>query len=228
MWLRTASPLARANLHGAVLPYTGDPVASWTAMYKALAQQRGMQAEIQVIHSTPAGQSAADITGTLGSGAKTIHFIAHVFLLSPNPNGMWSLSDSHVFVSDAQVARLAETAKAVLDSVRINFGAVAAQEDAVRQSFQRMFEADIANDRAQDAARQERTDEALASDRAAQEGMHKQAVAMENYSLDRAVVVNTTTGVHSTVDSNFADTLVQENPNYQQVPPADLLRGVDY
>lgn len=228
MFLRTASPLARANLHGAVLPYTGDPVASWIAMYKALAQQRGMQTEIDVVRSTPAGQSAADITGTLGSGAKTIHFIAHVFLLPPNPNGLWSLSDSHIFVSEAQVARLAETANAVLDSVRINFGAVAAQEDAIRQSFQRMFEADIANDRAQDAARQEQTDEALASDRAAQESMHKQAVSMENYSLDRAVVVNTVTGVHSTVDSNFAGTLVQENPNYQQVPAADLLRGVDY
>ncbi|HET6275170.1 MAG TPA: hypothetical protein VFE16_04435 [Candidatus Cybelea sp.] len=228
MFLRTATPLARENLHGAVLPYTGDPVASWIAMYKALAQQRGMQAEIHVSSSTPAGQSAADFAGTLGSGAKTVHFIAHVFLLPPNPNGLWSLSDNHIFVSDGQVARLAETANAVLDSVRINFGAVAAQEDAIRQSFQRMFEADIANDRAQDAARQERTDEALASDRAAQEGMHKQAVAMENYSLDRAVVVNTVTGVHSTVDSNFAGTLVQENPNYQQVPAADLLRGVDY
>jgi hypothetical protein len=228
MFLRTASPLARANLHGAVLPYTTDPVASWVAMYKALALQRGMQAQIHVIRSTPAGQSAADITGTLGSGAKTVHFIAHVFLLPPNPNGMWGLSDSHIFVSDGQVTQLAETANAVLDSVRINFGAVAAQEDAVRQSFQRMFEADIANDRAQDAARQEQTNEALASDRAAQEGMHKQAVAMENYSLDRAVVVNTVTGVHSTVDSDFADTLVQENPNYQQVPAADLFRGVDY
>jgi hypothetical protein len=140
-------------------------------MYKALALQRGMQSQIHVIRSTPAGQSAADIAGTLGSG---------------------SLSGSHIFVSDGQVTQLAETANAVLDSVRINFGSVAAQENAVRQSFQRMFEADIANDRAQGAARQEQTDEALASDRAAQGGMHKQAVAMENYSLDRAVVVNTT------------------------------------
>jgi hypothetical protein len=89
MFLRTASPLARENLHGAVLPYTGDPVQSWVAMYKALAQQRGLQAQIHVIRSTPAGPSAADITGTLGSGAKTIHFIAHAFVLPPNPNGLW-------------------------------------------------------------------------------------------------------------------------------------------
>lgn len=228
MFLRTESAAAREDLHGAVLPYTGDPVASWVAMYKMLARQHGMQAEIHVLRSAPAGQSAADLSGTLGTGPKTIHFIAHVFVLPPNVNGLWSISDSHIFVSDSHFARLAATANAVLDSVRINFGAVAAQEDAIRQSFQRLFEADIANDRAQDAARQERTDEALASDRAAQEGMHRQAVAMENYSLDRAVVVNTATGAHSTVDSNFAAALVQQNPNYQQVPAAGLLRGVDY
>jgi hypothetical protein len=68
----------------------------------------------------------------------------------------------------------------------------------------------------------------MAADAQAQEGMHKQAVAMENYSLDRAVVVNTNTGAHSTVDSGFADDLARNNPNYQKVPANQLLRGVDY
>lgn len=228
MFLRTASPLARQNLHGAVLPYTGDPVKSWVAMYDALGRQNGFQPEIHVLHSTASGQSGADFSGTLGSGSKRVRFFVHAFLLPPNPNGFWSLSDSHVFVKDSQLAQLSATAGAVLGSVRINFNAVNAQLDSIRQSYQRMFESEIANDRAQDAARQQQTDEALASDRAAQEGMHKQAVAMENYSLDSAVVVNTTTGVHSTVSSDFAATLVQANSNYQQVPAAGLLRGIDY
>ncbi|HEY1656621.1 MAG TPA: hypothetical protein VGF86_16070 [Candidatus Tumulicola sp.] len=226
MYLRTASPIARANLHGAVLPYTGDPVGSWTSMYQAMAKSE--LPPIHVTRSTSTGTATAIMSGIMGSGEKSVHFIAHVFLLPPNPNGMWQLTDSHVFVADAQFARQAETANAVLNSVRINFGALNAQQDAIRQSFQRQFEAEIANDQAQDAARQESTDEALASDRAAQEGMHRQAVAMENYSLDRAVVVNTATGVHSTVDSGFAAALVQGNSNYQQVPAAELLRGVDY
>ena len=157
-----------------------------------------------------------------------VRFIVHAFVLPPNPNGLWSLSDSHVFVNASDVSQQAATAGAVLSSVRINFGAVAAQAEAIRQSFQRMFDAEIANDRAEDAVRQEGTDEALASDRAAQESMHRDAVAMENYSLDRAVVTDTRTGVHSTVSSNFADVLVQGNSNYQKVPAADLLRGVDY
>jgi hypothetical protein len=228
MFLRTASPLARQNFHGAVLPYTGDAEKAWVAMYEALSRQNGFQPEIHVVQSSASSSSVADFTGTLGSGAKTIRFIVHAFVLPPNPNGMWTLSDSHVFVKESQLGQQAATANAVLSSVRINFGAVAAQQDAIRQSFQRLFDSEIANDRAQDAARQQRTDEALASDRAAQESMHKDAVAMENYSLDRAVVVDTTTGVHSTVDSGFADALVQGDPNYQKVPASELLRGVDY
>ncbi|HEY1656262.1 MAG TPA: hypothetical protein VGF86_14245 [Candidatus Tumulicola sp.] len=227
MFMKIASPLQRQTL--SLLPYTGDPIGSWKAMYGVLAQKLGLpRPQIQVTSSTPAGATGADITGTLGTGASTVRFIAHVLLMPPNPNGMWTISDSHIFVKESELARQGATAKAVLDSVRINFGALVAQENAIRQSFQREFEAQIANDRALDAARQQRTDEALASDRAAQEGMHRQAVAMENYSLDRAVVVDTATGAHSTVDSGFASTLVRDNPNYQQVPAADLLRGVDY
>jgi hypothetical protein len=227
-FLRTASPLARQNLHGAVLPYTGDPVKSWVAMYEAVGRQNGFHPEIHVLHSSSSGQSGADFSGTLGTGSKTVHFFAHAFVLPPNPNGFWSLSDSHVFVKESQLAQLSATAGAVLGSVRITFSAVNAQLDSIRQSYQKMFESEIANDRAQDAARQQQTDEALASDRATQEGMHRQAVAMENYSLDRAVVVNTSTGVHSTVSSDFAETLIQANSNYQQVPAAGLLHGIDY
>jgi hypothetical protein len=229
MFLRTASPLARQNFHGAVLPYTSDPVKAWTEMMGALARQRGFEPQIHVTSSSPVGSTAAQIAGTLGApGPKGIHFIGYVFVLPPNPMGLWQLSDSHVYVTNANLARQAETAKAVLDSVKINFGAVAAQQDAIRRMFQKQFDSEIANDRAQDAARAARMDEALANDRAAQEGMHRQAVAMENYSLDRAVVVDTRTGEHGTVGSGFADTLVHDNPNYQKVPAASLLRGVDY
>jgi hypothetical protein len=228
MWMRTASPLARQSFHGAVLAYTSDPVKAWTEMYSALARQHGLEPQIRITSSTPVGPSSANIAGTLGTGPTTIHFVGFVFVLPPNPMGMWQLSDSHVFVKEANLTRQAETAKAVLDSVRINFGAVAAQQDAIRQMFQKQFETEIAIDQVQDAATSERTDEALASDRAAQEGMHKEAVAMENYSLDRAVVVDTRNGEHDTLDTGFADTLVRDNPNYQKVPAASLLRGVDY
>ncbi len=228
-FMRSEAPQMRENFmkRTALLPYTGDPVQAWMTIFDQLGKQNGsFQPHFQITSATKNG-TVADIVGT-GSGNKPMHFIAHVFVLPPNPNGMWSMSNTFIFLPDAEIGREGATANAILNSVRINFGAVAAQGAAIRQMFQKKFESEIANDQAQDAARAERTHQFLASDRAAQEGMHKQAVAMENYSLDRAVVVDTRNGAHSTVGSGFADALVQGNPNYQKVPAQNLLRGVDY
>jgi hypothetical protein len=141
---------------------------------------------------------------------------------------MWSVSNSFIFLPDTEIGRQGRTANAILNSVRIDFGAVAQQGAAIRKVFQEKFDTMLATTRSENAAREQHVRQFLANDRAAQEGMHKQAVAMENYSLDRAVVVDTRNGAHGTVGSNFADTLVKGNPNYQKVPAKDLLAGVDY
>ncbi len=133
-----------------------------------------------------------------------------------------------VWVPTPLLEKDSTTAEAVLASVRINFDAVAQQNDAIRRIYHQKFETQLGIARAETAARTARVDEAMANDRAAQENMHKQAVSMENYSLDRAVVVDTRNGEHSTLDSGFADTLVRDNGNYQKVSAQDLLRGVDY
>ena len=228
MYLRTETPLARKNLKAVVLPYISDPAKAWVAIYTEIAKEQHITIGAIRVASTSSSGGTSTIIGTAGSGSKMLHFLVYVFVLPPNPNGLWSISDSHVFLTDAQFAKQVATATAVLNSVRIDFGAVNAQQAAIRQVYQQKFESEIANDRAQDAARAQGTEEALAGDRAAQEGMHQQAVSMENYSLDRAVVVNTSTGAHSTVGSDFADTLVAGNSNYQKVSAAGLLRGVDY
>ncbi|HZO93647.1 MAG TPA: hypothetical protein VFB22_07735 [Candidatus Baltobacteraceae bacterium] len=228
-FMRSQPPQMRRDFLSrvALLPYTSDPVQAWLTVPNQLAKQRGgFQPRYDVKRATRNG-NMADIVAIV-EGKKQAHILAHALVLPPNPNGQWTLTNTFVYVPDSEIARQGATASAVLNSVRINFGAVAAQGAAIRQMFQKNFETMIANDRAQDAAREQRGNEAMAADRAAQEGMHKQAVAMENYSLDRAVVVDSRTGAHSTIGSGFADTLVQNNPNYQKVPTQQLLRGVDY
>jgi hypothetical protein len=212
----------------ALLPYTGDPVRAWTTMFSQVARQHGKQGpSFTVTSHAPAGKNAAEISGE-GINNVPITYVAYVAVLPPNGMGQWTMDETFVVVPKAEVAREGATAAAILQSVRINFGAFAAQGAAIRQMFQRQFDAMIANGERENEARQRSTDQALASDRATQEGMHKQAVSMENFSLDRAVVVNQRTGAHSTIDSNFADVLVQGNSNYQKVPANQLLRGVDY
>jgi hypothetical protein len=212
----------------ALLPYTGDPVQAWTTMFSQVARQHGKRGpSFTVTTHASAGNNAAEISGD-GVNNVPITYVAYVSVLPPNGMGQWMMDETFVVVPKTEVAREGATAAAILQSVRINFGAVAAQGAAIRQMFQQQFNAMIANGERENEARQQSTDEALASDRATQEGMHKQAVSMENFSLDRAVVVNQRTGAHSTIDSNFADVLVQGNSNYQKVPANQLLRGVDY
>jgi hypothetical protein len=212
----------------ALLPYTGDPVKAWTTMFSQVARQHGKQGpSFAVATHTPAGKNAAEISGD-GVNNVPITYVAYVAVLPPNGMGQWTMDETFVVVPKTEVAHEGATAAAILQSVRINYGAFAAQGAAIRQMFQKQFDAMIANGERENEARQQSTDQALASDRATQEGMHKQAVSMENFSLDRAVVVNQQTGAHSTIDSNFADVLVQGNSNYQKVPANQLLRGVDY
>jgi hypothetical protein len=214
-------------MHLVQLPYMSDPAQAWVAIYTAKGKAAGLSTEFHVTHSSKSGATSS-FSGTIGSGANTIDFIASAFVLPPNPNGLWAVSDTHIFIHPASVPKLGATAKAVLNSVQIDFAKNAEVQGGIRQMFAEKFAAQMNVAIAETNARTQRVGEAMAADAEAQEGMHKQAVAMENYSLDRAVVVNTNTGAHSTVDSGFADDLARDNPNYQKVPANQLLRGVDY
>jgi hypothetical protein len=214
-------------MHLAQVPYTSDPVKAWVAVYTAKGKAAGYSTEIHVNYSSNSGATST-FSGTIGRGANMIDFMASAFVLPPDIYGLWTVSDTHIFLNPANVPRLGNTAKAVLDSVHIDFAKNAEVQAGVREIFKQKFDAQMKVAIAETGARTERVDEAMAEDAQAQEGMHKQAVAMENYSLDRAVVVNTTNGVHSTVDTGFADYLTHDNPNYQAVPANQLLRGVDY
>jgi hypothetical protein len=214
-------------MHLVAVPYTTDPTKAWVAILAAKGKAAGFSTDIRVLQSSQSGATSS-FSGTIGSGANTIDFIGSAFVLPPNIYGLWTVSDTHIFINPANVPKLGNTAKAVLDSVRIDFAKNAEIQNGVRQVFAQKFAAQMKVAEQETGARTERFDEAMATDAAAQEGMHKQAVAMENYSLDRAVVVNTNTGAHSTVDSGFADDLTSANSNYQKVPASQLLRGVDY
>ncbi len=232
MLLRFQGPEQRQDFlkRNAMLPYTGDAVKTWQTIYPQLAKQSDSTnyPRFQIGHSAQNGAvTSIDGTYNYGTGAGG-RFSTFVFLTPPDINGLWGMHNSSVWVPNALLARDAATAEAVLASVKIDNDALAKQNDAIRAMYRERFATQIGIARQETAARTERVDEAMANDRIAQEGMHKQAVAMENYSLDRAVVVDTRNGEHSTLDSGFADILARDNPNYQKVPAQNLLRGVDY
>jgi len=232
MLLRYQPPAVRQDFltHRAMLPYTGDAVKTWETISAQLAKQTGttVYPRFGIKHSAQNGNvTTIDGSYTYGSGPGG-QFSTFVFLDKPDINGLWGMHNSSVWVPKALLARDAATAEAVLASVKIDNAALAELNGSIRKMYRDRFNTEIANSAAETKARTDSVNEAMANDRIAQEGMHKQAVAMENYSLDRAVVVDTRTGEHATVGSGFADTLARENPNFQKVPTQDLLRGVDY
>jgi hypothetical protein len=231
MLMRFQGPAQRQAFltRNAMLPYSGDAVKTWASIYAQLAKQAGKTGPTFHIDRSAQNGHGTTIDGTYAYGSKGGgRFSAFVFLTPPDLNGLWGMHNMSVWVPTPLLAKDGATAEAVLASVQINFDAVGEQNDAIRSVYHQKFETQLGIARAETDARTTRVDEAMANDRTAQENMHKQAVSMENYSLDRAVVVDTRNGEHSTLDSGFADTLVRGNANYQKVPTQDLLRGVDY
>jgi hypothetical protein len=224
----------------AILSYLGDPAQAWTSVFRQLAQQNARPApSFEVQSVTPlATYSASRLEEVAGVGTipgikgkrddEPGSFVAYVQVSTPNTMGQWAMYSTFVFVPTREMSRLGPTAAAILGSVRINFAAVAAQSQAIREMFEKKFEDMMASARAADAARQEQTDRFLARDRETQEGMHRQAVAWVNYLLGRAVVVNDSSGEHSTIDADLTDVLVKNDPNYHKAAPSELLKGVDY
>lgn len=224
----------------ALLAYERDPARVWTAVWPQIARQDGkappeLTVDSAVPASGPANSVQAQLVGSWRMPASAEHpagldgsYLALVQLLPANNMGQWTMASTFLFVPKAVFAQTGATAQAILQSVKINFGAVAAQADATRKMFRDRFDQMIANARAQDEARSEGTRRALAVDRAAQENMHRRAVDFEHYVLDEAVVANLRDGTHALLGSAYADALVRGNPDFVKVPASELLRGVDY
>ena len=236
--LQNLSPQLRDSMlrQTALIPHIADPAVAWVTLVQEISRKlTGRAPVINVKQSTPLDPQSAGFAraflvaeGTNGPNDTPGVFIANVQTTPANAMGQWSVFASFVFVPNSEIPRYGATTMAVLASVRINFGAVNAQAQATREMFRQKFESMIQSAREQDEARRQRTDQFLAADREAQESMHRQAVAFENYALDRAVVVDLQTGDHATLDAALAQTLVHEQRGFQMVPPSELIPGVDY
>lgn len=230
---------AQLSRRTAFLPYTGDPVQAWTTAFEQLARQNGRPApSFHVTKSTPIGTGGIHLTEIVGSGTipgiagksddAVGSYVAFVQVTPPDPMGQWTMYSTFVYVPNDQLNRYGATAGAVMQSVRINFGVVNAESAAIRQAFQRSFDALLARSQQKMVDLRNQTNAFLANQADQQEGMHKWAVSMENFAGDRTTIVSTVTGFHNTVDSSVANMLVYPGSDFRTVPPSELLKGIDY
>ncbi len=223
--------LRQENLqHVAMLPYDADPVRAWRSWPLAIAKQTGAPGKTyRAVRVNKIGARLVEIIGSgAGDGSPPVTFIAYVYTLPADMKGSWGMGSTFTLVPTKLWKRDGLTAVAILNSARLNTQVFAEQNAEIRSAFQQQFDAEIAADRSADAARRERTDQFLANDAVAQDNMHNDAVAMQNYVLDQSVVVNTSTGEHLRASSDFADSIVRSDANYRIVRPSELLQGVDY
>jgi hypothetical protein len=216
--------------HVAMLPYDPDPVKAWQSWPLATAKQAGVPGETyRAVRVNKIGDRLVEIIGSgSGDGKPPVTFIAYVYTLPADMKGSWAMGSTFTLVPTSLWKKDGLTAVAILNSARLNTQVFDRQNAQIRNAFQQQFDAEIAADRSADVARRERTDEFLANDAVAQDNMHKDAVAMQNYVLDQSVVVNTSTGEHLTASNDFADSIVRNDANYRIVRPSELLQGVDY
>jgi hypothetical protein len=88
----------------------------------------------------------------------------------------------------------------------------------------RQFQSSIARDQEQDALREGETQSSIANATASADAWQAQGAGMVNFALDRAVVINPSTGGHEQI-GNVSSGIP---PNYQVVPPGSYIKGVDY
>jgi len=222
-----------------LLPYTADPVRAWTTAFAARARANNRPAPAFTVQSaqpmSSGGVKLSEITGTgtiPGIPGKADDepgsYVAFAQVTPPNAMGQWMMYFTFVYVPTRQLAAHGATAAAVLDSVRINFRAVSAQSAAIRRMFQQKFDQMMASSVEFNARLRASTDRFLANQAATEDEMHKQAVGMQNFALDRSVIVDANTGQHILVTAPGGGPFVFPGSPFTVVPPSGYLKGVDY
>jgi len=215
-----------------LLHYTGDPVDAWEKSWALSARQAGrsIYPRFVVKKITRTGPHTAMVSGTGTYGGTSTPFTYLAYLnISPPPlrTGQWGMYFSYIIVPVSEIVKETTTASAILSSVTIDFTLLNNEIAVSAAQFQHQFESEIADDRALDAARQERTNDFIARDTENADHMRGLAVGMQHYVLGTAVV--SANGVHSVpIDADYAAALVRADPNFQIVQPGDFIKGVDY
>jgi hypothetical protein len=76
---------------------------------------------------------------------------------------------------------------------------------------------------------QQFTESTVGDMRRRQDTQDRQFQAFDNNLLDRTVIRDSDLNGHGTVSNDLADALVEANPNrFQEVPPSDYVKGIDY
>jgi hypothetical protein len=197
-----------------IIPYGTDGANTFkSAVTQLLQKQRKAVPSIEVVDSKPLGPQETGVVVDVGSidGQSPTRALVDIAIAPKNPMGGYLITVSMVSFPQQLAAQNSGTVTAIFHSYKTNTAVALAEIHADAQASQAFTQSTVANmNRRQDA-------------------QDRQFQAFDNNLLDRTVIRDTDLNGHGTVSNDLADALIEANPNrFQEVPPSEYVKGIDY
>jgi hypothetical protein len=227
---RTSPGTGLQRLQGVhAIPYDADVAAKMNLLVSQTAQaQHKPPPTVKMLATQQIAANnyiiVADVTPSDGSTA--FRAWTQIFVGPLNSMGMYSLTMYQIMLTQQQTADQGNaTAKALFGGYQANGQKIMAQvaaDNANTQSIVQQFQR-------QSAASQAATNSLLAANQRAFDSQQRSFAADDYALLGNTVVRDRDYSEHGLVSDNLADALTQADPNrFQEVPPSQYIKGVDY
>ncbi len=219
--------------------YGMDPTQSYLSAVNQMAQKQHREPPAINIASVdqqkgPDGFPFAVLNGDVdlhdGQGVRDI--TVHEYEMGkPDQQGNWGLVVFAFIVPRGEMPKYQATMKAIRYSFRQNGQAMQGQDQAALARQKAAFDASQQLNQARNQAfdaHMKSLDQASADRAAAGDSQGKRNQAFDNYLLDRTAITDTRTGAQGTVSNAYAQSLIHNDPHFEEVPTEDLLKGVTW
>jgi hypothetical protein len=225
-----------AQLMGLPLQSTGDVAHDFVRALNALAAAQHspdphvtIEKATHVRDASNGGPAVAHVVGMQSIRGVRNRFVGYVAEFPPNSFGGWVLSVKSVMAPEDQFAQAFPTMLAIYNSYQVDQG--------VRQEqVQETIDTDAAGAARTSAYLQGVRDRntavfnaSMSHAQAVQDGIDRSTAGFTRYLNDTTVLEHGPSGARATVDYNFADAIVQSDPqNFRVVPVSEYRRGGEY
>jgi hypothetical protein len=210
------------------IPYGTDAASTFkSALTQFLQKHRKTPPTIEIVDSKQVGPKEALVSARMGAVDGQGPTAALVDIgIGPSDSQASYLITLYIISFPQELAQQSQaTVAAMLHSYKVNQDVAVAQIRADSQKSQEATAQTLAEMRRRQAA----SDRQFAAFQRSQDAQERQFQAFDNNLLDRTVIRDTDLNAHGTVSSDLADALTGANPNlFQEVPPSEYVKGIDY
>jgi hypothetical protein len=210
------------------IPYGTDAASTFKSAFTQFLQKHGKSPPtIEIVDSKEVGPKEALVSARMGAvdGQGPTSALVDIGI-GPSDNQASYLITLYIISFPQELAQQSQaTVAAMLHSYKVNQDVALAQIQADAQKSQETTAQTLAEMRRRQAA----SDRQFAAFQRSQDAQERQFQAFDNNLLDRTVIRDTDLNAHGTVSNDLGDALIDANPTrFQEVPPSEYVKGIDY